>query len=240
MSRSRPVSRHIAAIVVLTALAGCTSDPVSTDTIREEPTATVTTSPRANTLVGHLLLPGERGRRGVEVHAQVTTPDGDSRQLWILPDADGRFAQEFSGDVERVSVSAGSEVHRIDAADLPRGTDNGAIDLGAIDLRESLVTRRMSVRLVDEAPGELVRIGLWIGPPHTGPRGELPSLGSKQFPSAELGSEVEWLLPPDADDIFFIVELSDEPSPSLDWKSDAQYLFGPYETSAFPLELVLE
>ena len=238
MSKSRQLSRFLAAVPILafTALISCTAEPVSTNTA--SPPATATSS-QAATLVGQLLLPGEGGRRGVELDAWVTAPDGELNQLWLLPDADGRFAHGFSGELTRVSVSAGSEVHRIDAVDLPRADDNGRVDLGAIDLRESLVAYRVRTRAGDGATGGVVRMGLWIGPPQTGPLGSLPSLGSKQFPPLELGSEVEWLLPPGISAVYLLVERTDGPGHTTNWRGGKQQLFGPYESSMFPLELVL-
>ncbi|MEM7515777.1 MAG: hypothetical protein AAF368_02480 [Planctomycetota bacterium] len=76
-------------------------------------------------------------------------------------------------------VFAGSEVHRIDEADLPPADAKGRVDLGTIDLRERLVARRLRVvEKESDAAGGPVRVALSIGPSHTGPYGELPSLGS--------------------------------------------------------------
>ncbi|MEO0743524.1 MAG: hypothetical protein AAF089_18235 [Bacteroidota bacterium] len=227
-------------LLVFPLLLGCTGKPASADTTRGETQAAMAPSPQATALLGQLLLPGEGGRRGVEVHVWMAEPGGEERQLWILPDGDGRFAQAMSGALTRVHVSAGSDVHRMDASDLPAPDDGGQIDLGTIDLRERLVERRVRVRATEAAPDAVVRVGLWIGPPQTGPQGELPSLGSKQFPTVELGREVAWLLPPDAGAVHFLVERPDGPDHATTWPSGAQQVFGPYESSAFPLDLVLD
>ncbi len=228
-------------ILAYMALLGCTAESVSPITTRDEASpATATSSQAATLLVGHLLLPGEGGRRGVELHVWIAAPEGEERQLWILPDADGRFERDISGVLTRASVFAGSEVHRIDAADLMSADSSGLLDLGVIDLRERLVAHRVRMRAADGAQGGVVRAGLWIGPPHTGPQGELPSLGSVQFPPIVLGSEVEWLLPPDTSAVYFLVERPENPGHTANWRSGEQYVFGPYASSAFPLELVLD
>lgn len=216
------------------------TDTAATNMPRPEETPKTTTLPHATSLVGQLLLPGDGGRRGVEVHVWSAQPDGEVRKHWVLPDPDGRFSQDVPGVLTRISVSAGAEVHRIDAGDLPRADAGGRVDLGAIDLRDSLGERRVRVRAAAGAPDGVVRVGLWIGPPHTGPRGELPSLGSRQFPPLALGSEVTWLLPPDAVAVHFLVEQPDGPGRGANWRSGKQQVFGPYASSAFPLELVLD
>ncbi len=226
----------------LCALLGCTVERPdgldSTNAPRAEASRAAEAS-QAATLVGQLVLPGDGGRRGVELHAWVADADGESQQLWILPDEGGRFAREFSGALTRVSVVASAQVLRFDAADLPRANALGQVDLGAIDLRELLAVRRVRVRAADGAPSGVVRVGAWIGAPHTGPFGEMPSLGSGQFEPVELGSETEWLLPPDAGDVHFLVERPDGPGRGTSWRSGPQQLFGPYEPAAFPLELAV-
>lgn len=232
--------KHFAALsFALIVLFGCTAGDRSVDVTNTNPAST--TSPVAK-LVGRLLLPGDGGRRGVELHAwAANSPDGKPRQLWVLPDVDGHFAREFLGTLTReVTVLAGSEVHRIDAADIPQADANGTVDLGEIDLRELLTSRRVRVVGGDgDAAGGVVRLGLSIGPSHTGSLGELPSLGSAQFPSRAIGSEVEWLLLPEANDIYFLVERPDGPDHETVWRSGKQQVFGPYEPSDFPLELKL-
>lgn len=223
------------AALALTLLLGCADE-------RHIVTTNSRPAPAAAQLVGQLLLPGAGGRRGVELHAWVAgEPGGEPHQLWILPGADGRFARELSGTLTRgVIVFAGSEVHRIDEADLPLADAKGIVDLGEIDLRERLTPRRL--RVVEgegDATGGAVRVALSIGPSHTGPYGELPSLGSVQFPTRAIGTEMEWLLLPEAGDIHFLVERPDGPDHETAWRRGEKQMFGPYEPSDFPLELKL-
>lgn len=202
--------------------------------------ASAATSPDSTELTGRLLLPGSGGRRGVELHVDVVGTAGGAEQTWVLPDDDGRFRAAVPGRPTLVVVSTGSEVLRLEESDLPDVNGRGEVDLGDIDLRDLLVAREVRVSSGDQVNDGLVRVGLWIGPPHRGPQGELPSLGSKQFPSLKLGSTNEWLLPEDVVDIYFLVELPAEPPSAAGWRSGAQQVFGPYDGSAFPLELRLD
>lgn len=196
---------------------------------------------RQSELVGRVLLPGDGGRRGLELHAWATNASKDeARQLWILPEADGRFARPFSGTLTKVSVLAGSYVHEFDAVSLPEADSEGRVDLGEIDLRSRLVAR--SVRVIagaDEPEPGVVRVALSVGPSHRGPLGELPSLGSRQFPTVDVGSRQEWLLPPDAEDLYFLVERPDGIVDDSAWRSGEKQVFGPFDAAAFPLELRL-
>ena len=132
-------------------------------------------------LVGQLILPGESSRGDLELRADlrawIAAPDGEVRQVWIFPDATGRFVWELPGPLTRVSLFAGSEVHRIDAVDFPLADAQGTVDLGPIEMRERVVPWRVRIRDARAAGEGAVRIGRWIGPPHRGPLGELPSLG---------------------------------------------------------------
>ena len=229
----------VACSFALIMLFGCTAGDPNIDVASTGPASTTSSVAK---LVGRLLLPGDGGRRGVELHTWVAdSPEGEPRQLWILPDADGHFTREFFGTLKRkVSVLAGSEVHRIDEADLPHIDANRSVDLGEIDLRGLLTSRHVRVVGDDaDAAGGVVRLALSIGPSHTGPNGELPSLGSIQFPTTPIGSDVEWLLRPEATDIYFLVERPDGPDHETVWRSGKKQVFGPYEPSAFPLELHL-
>ena len=197
-------------------------------------------APQDGIIVGRVLLPGEGGRRGLEVHAWFTDPSGEEGQLWLLPGDDGRFEHAFSGELTGARVFAGLGVHVVDAADLEHSEQERVIDLGTIDLRERLAVFPIRVRPGDGSRAGFVRVGLWVGPPHTGPRGELPSLGSRQFPTYELGQTIDWVLPPDTPDVYFLVEYSDGPGRGTSWRADGQQLFGPFDSSSFPLELVLD
>lgn len=192
-----------------------------------------------SSLVGQLLLPGQGGSRGVEILAQSIDTNGEPQPAWVRFDEQGRFAHTFEGRLANVRVTAGAEVQRIDAQQLPAADHAGQIDLGVIDLRDRLHEHRLRLRAADGAEQGDVRVGLWIGPPPVGPQGEPVSLGSAQFPAIPLGSDVEWLLPPETHSIHFLVERPADSRRGRDWRSGRQQLFGPFTTADFPPELVV-
>lgn len=157
----------------------------------KEPAHEPRADPPSSSLVGQLLLPGEGGSRGVEILAQYLDTNGEPQPAWVLFDEQGRFARAFAGRLTNVRVSAGADVHHIDAQHLPAPDRAGQIDLRVIDLRDRLREHRVQLRAADGAERGDVRIGLWIGLPPTGPQGEPVSLGSAQFPEIPLGSEVD-------------------------------------------------
>jgi hypothetical protein len=191
-------------------------------------------------LVGQLLLPNGSGSRGVEVLLEVAPSAEEPRTVWVLFDDEGRFSQAFRGTLTLLQVTTGGlDVFRIDAADLPAPNEAGRIDVGAINLRERLAARRFLLRGSEAEPSAVARVGMWFGPPPVGPQGEPVSLGSRQFPEVALGTELEWLLPHDARDVYFLVERPDGPSRGIERRSGQQQLFGPFTAAEFPTELVL-
>lgn len=242
-----PILRFVfsACMLTLVLVPGCTRDPVTVIESRSEvpPSQSAASHSAASpdgVILGRVLLPGEGGRRGLEVHAWYTHTNGTEQQLWILPEDDGRFENAFTGVMTRAQVVAGSRVLEFGPGDLQRSTGEGVVDLGTIDLRERLAVFPIRVRAGDGSREGFVRVGLWIGSPHTGPQGELPSLGSRQFPPHEMDQTINWVLPPDTRDVYFLVERSDEAGLSGSWRARAQQLFGPFDSSSFPVELVLD
>lgn len=229
-----------ASVLAIALVPGCTRDPVSMEGSRNE-VPSAQNAPVQNaiseggTVIGRVLLPGTGGRRGLEIHAWFIDANGTERQLWILPEDDGRFERAYSGVLCRVRVVAGSYMQ-----DLQLNQNQGILDLGIIDLREQLVVCPTRVRSGDGTIGGNVRVGLWIGQPHTGPRGEFPSLGSKQFQTYEIDQPIDWVLPPDVRDVYFLVERPDGPDRGTSWRTGAQQLFGPFESSSFPIDLILD
>ena len=199
---------------------------------------------RANpdpTLVGQLLLPDGSGSRGVEILVTVASGEREARTVWVLFDDQGHFSHPFTEPLTSVTVTTGGRaVHRLEAGALPGANKEGRIDLGVIDLRDRLAPHRMVLRAAEGSQTGVVRIGMWFGPPPVGPFGEPVSLGSRQFPPIVLGSEVEWLLPHEARDVYFLVERPDGPGRGTDWRSGRQRLFGPFTSAEFPAELVLD
>lgn len=220
---------RLALLVVLAAACG----------LRGEPARAQFRVPIEHTLVGRLLLPPGSGSRGVEILARTEAGGSEPRTTWVLFDEQGFFSQTLRDTLTSVTVTAGGEVHRVDAGDLPDADQGRRIDLGVIDLRDRLMSHHLTVRAADGKPGE-VRVGMFSGPPPVGPWGEPVSLGSRQFPPIALGSDVEWLLPHRAQGVHFLVERPAGPDRGTEWRSGEQRLFGPFTSAGLPAELILE
>ena len=197
-------------------------------------------APSERTLVGQVLLPSGLGSRGVEVVVTIAATGNEPRVAWVLFDEQGRFAYTFRGSLTSVQVTAAADVHRIDTEDLPEVDQAGQIDVGVIDLRNRLTEHRLVVRAADGKQQGDVRVGLWFGRPPVGPRGEPVSLGSRQFPPVALGSEMGWLLPHEADSIYFLVERPSGTGRGTEWRSGHQQLFGPFTSAEVPAELIID
>ena len=191
----------------------------------------------APVLTGQLRLPPGAGSRGVELMVTTVSPEAGSHVAWILFDDDGRFRHASSDPVTAVRVSAGIEavVFRLDGGELPAADDAGRIDLGTIDLTGELMRHRLALRSADGAREQVVRVAMWSGRPPDG-----VALGSRQFPPIAVGSEMEWLVPLDAEDVHFLVEQAADAGRGLDWRTGPQQLFGPFDADRLPAELVLE
>ncbi|MBK7673243.1 MAG: hypothetical protein IPJ24_17925 [bacterium] len=221
---------RLAVLLVFAAACGCRAEPAS-DEHR---------APLEHVLVGQLLLPPGAGSRGVEVLVVTAPSGGEPGITWVLFDEQGFFSHTFTDAVTRVTVTAGAEVYRVDAEDLPEVNQAGRIDLGLIDMRDRLMRHRLMVRVADgKAPGE-VRVGMFSGPPPVGPFGEPVSLGSRQFPPVALDSEMEWLVPKTAQGIYFLVERPAGSGRGLEWRSGQQSLFGPFTSAELPAELIVK
>lgn len=194
------------------------------------------------TLVGRVLLPSGSGSRGVEVVMTTTEPGGEPRDTWLLFDERGRFEHPVRGRLTAVTVSTGlrAELHRIAAEGLPEVDRAGRIDVGDIDLRDRLIGHRVVIRAAVGAPPGDVRVALCFGLPPVGPQGERVALGSRQFPPVALGNAVDWLLPPDATSIHFLVERPLEAGDGAAWRSGRQRLFGPFTAATLPTALAMD
>jgi hypothetical protein len=76
-----------------------------------------------------------------------------------------------------------------------------------------------------------------FGLPPVDPHGEPVALGSRQFPPVPIGSEMEWLLPHEAQSIYFLVE---HPGRDGEWREGRQELFGAFTLAKQPAELATE
>ncbi|MDB4324793.1 hypothetical protein N9971_00455 [bacterium] len=193
-------------------------------------------------MVGRLLLPPGSGSRGVEVVVTVTEVGSEPRDQWILFDEAGRFSATLQGSLTRIIVSTGlrTKLHLIETEDLPEINEAGRIDVGLIDLRDQLTRHRMFLRVAEGASSGEVRTAMFFDPPPVGPSGEPVALGSRQFPPVALGSEVEWLLPHQAESIYFLVERPLGSTLGGKWRSGYQRLFGPFTSANVPTELAMD
>lgn len=198
-----------------------------------------TTSER--TLVGQVLLPPGEGRRGLELHVEMQSPDESAIDQWILFDAQGHFEHFFQGRLTGVAIrTGGAELFRVEAEKLAQASQPEQLDVGVIDLRDRLLRHRLALSAIKGKPLGLVRVAMWLRPPPVGPQGEPVSLGSRQFPPVELGSTMEWLVPAEAQSIYFLVERPADEKRGRHWRSGHQQLFGPYSSSELPTEIFLD
>ena len=102
-------------------------------------------------------------------------------------------------------------------------------DVGDVDLRSLLVVRQ--IRVVD-ARTPVIRVSMWPNPPPVG-----VSLGSRQFPEIKTGSQTEWLIPADAETVYFLVEKPANELRGRNWQSGKQQLFGPFQLNSIPAKL---
>jgi hypothetical protein len=199
---------------------------------------------RTGTLVGRLLLPEGQGSRGVEVQALVKPANEETERVWIQLEDGELFRHELRAEVMSLEIYAGLEVLRIAGEDLPTANSRGNLDLGTIDLRQELTTHRLRLRAAEEDTLGLVRVALWFGLPPKGPQGESVSLGSRQFPTRSIGSEMEWLWPHRAasepESVYVLVEHPLAPGQGTNWRSGRQQLFGPFEAKDMPKEIVID
>lgn len=187
---------------------------------------------------GRVLVPPGVGPRGVEVRLDYPDADGGPPFVWVRHDPSGRFTHTSTEWPTNVRVhAAGVDVYR---AQIEVDAGRLATDLGVIDVREQLVPYRVELAASPDAPAEVVRVAVWSGSPPRGPRGELPSLGSAQFPERGLPSTTDWLLPVDAPSISILVEQPAGRERDRNWKTGRQEVFGPYPLGALPDELVVE
>ncbi len=110
----------LAVILAFAAVCNCSGEPAS-------PQRRI---PLEHTLVGQLPLPPGAGSRGVEVLVRTEPGGGGPGVAWVLFDEHGLISHAFRETVTRVTVTAGAEVYRADAGDLPEVDQAGRIDSG--------------------------------------------------------------------------------------------------------------
>ncbi len=195
-----------------------------------------------STVVGEVLLPSGEGSRGVEVVVTSTEVGKEPRRRWVLFDGHGRFVHTFKGSLNNVAVSTGirAGLFSLGAEDLPEVDLEGRINVGVIDLRDRLTAHPTVLRAAEGAPLGDVRMAMCFGLPPVGPQGVPVSLGSRQFPPVTLGNKVEWLVPHEAESIYFLVERPVILGQGVEWRGGQQRLFGPYTTAELPAQLVID
>jgi hypothetical protein len=191
-----------------------------------------------NFVVGQLRLPAGDGARGVHVIIDIAT-DGSTTREWLNLDKDLRFRSSFTGSLTKLEIATGVSaiVHRINAQELARLTNQNAIDVGTIDLSNRLQAHKITF---SSAGAKTLRTGMWLEKPNTDFEGNLPSLGSRQFPEIEAGKEMDLLLPSKFDAAYFLVEEPADKRRGREWRSGKQELFGPFRASELPAELRIQ
>jgi len=189
-------------------------------------------------IVGQLQLPSGNGSRGMNVIIDIAKDELTNRE-WLKLDEEFRFQSSFTGTVKKLEISTGfsSVVHQIDAQELARLAKQNIVEIGTIDLRKRLQAHK--IKLLSETATTL-RAGMWFESPATDSSGNLPSLGSRQFPEIAAGLETNWLIPSEFDTVYFLVEEPADERRGREWRTGKQKLFGPFRLSEFPNELKME
>ena len=196
-------------------------------------------NPKSERIVtGQLLLPDGIGARGVQVIIDIAK-DGSTTREWLELNNDLKFQKSFNGTLTKLEIATGLStiVHRLNAKELARPTQQNSVDVGTIDLRRRLQSHKIKF-FSDGA--SVLRAGMWLEKPKTDFAGSLPSLGSRQFPEIETGNEMDLLLPSEFDAAYFLVEAPADKRRGKEWRSGKQKLFGPFRSSELPAELRLQ
>lgn len=189
-------------------------------------------------IVGQLLLPAEDGPRGMHVIIDVAQGETISRQ-WLKLDGDSKFHSSFKGAPQQLEIATGLAhvVHRMGAQELARLTKQDTVDIGTIDLRTRLQSHKITMR---SETATTLRAGMWFAAPATDFAGNLPSLGSRQFPEIAAGVEMNWLIPSQFEIVYLLVEEPADERRGREWRGGKQKLFGPYRPLELPHELTME
>lgn len=184
---------------------------------------------------GQLQLPPGEGARGVHAIIDIAR-DGATTREWLELDDEFRFRSTFTGTLKELEIATGPSpvVYRLKAGELAQKKKKNAVDIGTIDLRQRMQAHTIKI-LSDEAA--TLRIGMFTEKPATDFEGNLPSLGSRQFPEVPAGQEMTWLLPSELDTAYFLVEEPVDERRGREWRSGKQKLFGPFRSSELPAEL---
>lgn len=217
------------AAIALVFLASCTS---RTDAARSEAPV-----PSLRRLEGRLMLPPGDGIRGIDVELRFSLDGEDVQTEWATPEPSGEFGRAIDRLPDSVVITAGAgfELLKLPASSLPEPDLAGVLDLGELRLGERLMRYTLRLEPAPDAALGLVRVAMWSGPPPPS-----VALGSRQFPPVSVGTSQEWLVPSDAEEIYFLVERPRDPDPAAPWWEGAQQRFGPFTAESLPAALTLD
>lgn len=188
-------------------------------------------------VVGRVMLPAGDGARGIAVILTMDASADRPEDEWALLDEHDAFAKPVRGKLTRVRVVAGSfmTVVELSGDALPRPDAIGRIDLGDIDVRDLVTSHRLKLTAAPGSEAGAVRVGMWFEPPHPD-----VSMASRQFPELQTGDTMEWLVPKEAEAVYFMSERPADDGRGLEWKSGKKTLVGPFGLGELPGELVVE
>ncbi len=189
-------------------------------------------------VVGQLQLPPGNGARGVHVIIDIVN-DGSTTREWLNLDDAFRFQGSFTGALTRLEIATGVStiVHRFNEPELAQLKKQNSVDIGIIDLRRRLQSHKIT--FFSEG-AKTLRTGMWLEKPNTDFMGNLPSLGSRQFPEVKEGKEMDLLLPSEFDSAYFLLEEPADERRGREWRSGKQNLFGPFRSTELPAELRIQ
>lgn len=188
-------------------------------------------------VVGRVVLPAGEGPRGIAVILTMDPSADRPAEEWVLLDEDNAFSKSVRGELTRVRVVAGSSmtVRELTGDAVPRPHASGTIDLGEIDVRDLVTPHRLRLATAPGSEADVVRVGMWFSDPDP----EV-SMASRQFPELRIGDTMEWLVPEEAEAIYFMSERPADEGRGLEWRSGKKTLIGPFRVDALPEEIVVE
>lgn len=187
---------------------------------------------------GELLLPPGDGSRGIHLIIDVVNNESLNRH-WLSLEEGFKFQKNFVGTLEKLEVATALStiVYQLNEKELSQLASKSIVNLGTIDLRTQLKNHKITILSQNK---NTLRIGMWLNKPVTDTSGYLPSLGSRQFPEIEAGTEINYLIPSKFDTAYFLLEEPSDNKRGKEWRSGKQKLFGPFSSSKLPSVLEIQ